>query len=105
MLQKQPCGASGEFFHPFITVAQAQEFLSLEMKDPNHPAPPAASGAALVPGSVTYFGLVSVSPGGQSCIAAQLLSTTVKLILQLGSTQNELTQADWCCEAGVTVES
>lgn len=90
LLQKQPRVVSGEFFHPFITMAQAEEFLSLPVKDLNCAAPPAASGAASVSWQAVFCILAwgSVCPGGQSCIAAQLLSATVKLILQLGNTQN-----------------
>lgn len=46
LLRKQPCVASGEFFHPFITVAQAEEILPLPARDQKCAAPVAASGAA-----------------------------------------------------------
>lgn len=95
--QKQPCVVSGEFICPFAIVAE--EFLSLSVENPNCTGPLAASGAASGSWQAVFCRLAwgSVGSGGQSCIAAQLLSATVKLILQLGSTQGQLTQADCCC--------
>lgn len=66
-------------------MAQAEEFLSLPVKDLN--------GAGLASSDSWQAALCllawgSVGPGGHSGIAAQLLLATVKLILQLGSTQN-----------------
>lgn len=46
LMQKQPCLASGEFFHPFVTMAQAKEFLSLPVKELHSAAQLAASEAA-----------------------------------------------------------
>lgn len=95
--QKQPCVVSGVFICPFTIVVE--ELLSLSVENPNCSGPLAASGAASGSWQAAFCRLAwgSVGSGGQSCIAAQLLSATVKLILQLGNTQSQLTQADCCC--------
>lgn len=95
--QKQPCVVSGLFIWLFTIVVE--EFLSLSVENPNCTGTLAASGAASGSWQAVFCKLAwgSVGSGGQGCIAAQLLSATVKLILQLGSTQNQLTQAGCCC--------